>query len=367
MPIRPPGLSTRAISVSTAGLSVERLITQFEMTTSTESAGSGICSISALEEVDVRDAGLARVLPREREHLVGHVEAVGGAGRADPLGREDHVDAAARAEVEHGLALAQVGDRGRVAAAERREHRRVGQLAALLGVVQRLAELRRVALAVGAAGAAPAAAAVAPLGDRAGRLGVAAPHLLAQFISRRCHQQHTPFRSTTAASFSTASGLQREVGPLAALLALEQPGVDELLQVVRDGRLRQSERLDQVADADRLRAVGEHVHDPHPSRIAERLEHLRRRSRLIVRQDRSRQRPTTRNRLRVLYYDAIASHRHPSMYRRLSMEATAVGWRRLRRVGDVDPSTRPAGFYDDSSAEARMCADRWRPMMGYGV
>ena len=35
-PIRPPGLSTRAISVSTAGLSVERLITQFEMTTSTD-------------------------------------------------------------------------------------------------------------------------------------------------------------------------------------------------------------------------------------------------------------------------------------------------------------------------------------------
>ena len=44
-PTRPPGLSTRAISVSTAALSVERLITQFEMTTSTLSAGSGICSM----------------------------------------------------------------------------------------------------------------------------------------------------------------------------------------------------------------------------------------------------------------------------------------------------------------------------------
>ncbi len=42
----------------------------------------------------------------------------------------------------------QVGDRDRVAAAERGERRRLGQLAALLGVVQRLAELGRVALAV---------------------------------------------------------------------------------------------------------------------------------------------------------------------------------------------------------------------------
>ena len=46
IPIRPPGRRTRAISVSTAGLSVERLITQFEITTSIEPAGSGIASIS---------------------------------------------------------------------------------------------------------------------------------------------------------------------------------------------------------------------------------------------------------------------------------------------------------------------------------
>src|SRR5438874_1157340 len=44
MPIRPPGLRTREISVSTAGLSGDRLITQLEMTTSTESAGSGIAA-----------------------------------------------------------------------------------------------------------------------------------------------------------------------------------------------------------------------------------------------------------------------------------------------------------------------------------
>ena len=42
---RPPGRSTRAASRKTCGLSAERLITQFEMTTSTDSSGSGIRSI----------------------------------------------------------------------------------------------------------------------------------------------------------------------------------------------------------------------------------------------------------------------------------------------------------------------------------
>src|SRR5207302_6944813 len=43
---RPPGLSTRNASPSTRRLSAERLITQFEMTTSTEASGSGMFSIS---------------------------------------------------------------------------------------------------------------------------------------------------------------------------------------------------------------------------------------------------------------------------------------------------------------------------------
>ena len=42
---RPPGRSTRAASRKTAGLSAERLITQLEITTSTESSGSGTSSI----------------------------------------------------------------------------------------------------------------------------------------------------------------------------------------------------------------------------------------------------------------------------------------------------------------------------------
>jgi hypothetical protein len=43
---RPPGLSTRKASARTRGLSAERLITQLEMTTSTELPGSGMFSIS---------------------------------------------------------------------------------------------------------------------------------------------------------------------------------------------------------------------------------------------------------------------------------------------------------------------------------
>ena len=209
-PTRPPGFSTRAISVSTAALSTERLITQLEITTSTEFGGQRDLLDHALQEVHVRHARLARVLLREREHLVGHVEPVGSAGRPDALGREDHVDPAARAEVEHGLALVQLGDRGRVAAAERRQHRRIGELAALLGVVERLAELRRVALAVSAARTAAAAATAGALGDRARGLRVAAAHLFAQLIRSRRHQQHTPFRSATAASFRTASAFSEK-------------------------------------------------------------------------------------------------------------------------------------------------------------
>ena len=49
--IRPPGLSARNASRNTWSLCGERLITQFEITTSTESAGSGTCSITPLRKI----------------------------------------------------------------------------------------------------------------------------------------------------------------------------------------------------------------------------------------------------------------------------------------------------------------------------
>ena len=155
----------------------------------------------ALEEDRVAHARLRRVRPCQRQHLVGHVEPEREAGLADAPCREDHVDAAAGAEVEHGLPLVQVGDRGRVAAAERGERGRLGQLTALLRVVERLAE--EVALAA-AAGAAPAAAARALAQPRARtRRSGAAPPRAADPPS--CSSATHPFRSATAASVSTAS------------------------------------------------------------------------------------------------------------------------------------------------------------------
>src|SRR6266545_7201838 len=122
----------------------------------------------------VADTGIDGVLARKREHLVSHVEPEGDPGRADALRRQDHVDAT-RAEVEHRLALAQLRHGSRVAAAKAGERRRLGQLAALLRVVERLTEHARVAL-IGAARPAPATAlADLSFGDSAGRLGVAAP------------------------------------------------------------------------------------------------------------------------------------------------------------------------------------------------
>ena len=92
----------------------------------------------ALEELDVGRAGLGGVALGEGEHLVGHVEADRAARGPDPLRGQQHVDAPARTEVEHALALVELGDRDRVAAAERRQHRGVRQL----GPLKRGVELR---------------------------------------------------------------------------------------------------------------------------------------------------------------------------------------------------------------------------------
>ena len=92
------------------------------------------------------------------EHLVGHVDAVGESGRADPARRQQHVDAAARAQVEHPLARAQLGDRDRVPAAQAgRRPPRAGSSLLLVGAVQRRPE-RGVDLAAATATAASLAA-----------------------------------------------------------------------------------------------------------------------------------------------------------------------------------------------------------------
>ena len=98
---RPPAAALAPPRGRPAGLSPERLITQLEMIDVDRVVGQRDLLDRALEELDVLDPGLRWLCARELEHLVGHVEAVGLAGRADPAGREQNVDAAAGAEVEH--------------------------------------------------------------------------------------------------------------------------------------------------------------------------------------------------------------------------------------------------------------------------
>ena len=123
----------------TCPLSAERLITQLEITTSTEFGGQRQVLDVALEELGVGGPGLGGVVAGEFEHLVGHVEPDRAAGGTDAAGRDEHVGASTGAEVEHGLALVQVGDRGRHAAAQRRRDRAFGGALAGLGVVEHVA------------------------------------------------------------------------------------------------------------------------------------------------------------------------------------------------------------------------------------
>ena len=105
--------------LSTRLLSTERLITQFEITTSMELSGSGIFSISPFRNSTFSTPALLLVLPSQRQHLVSHVEAVDFTGRPHLLRREKYVNASARAEVKYYLARPQFSERGRISAAER--------------------------------------------------------------------------------------------------------------------------------------------------------------------------------------------------------------------------------------------------------
>ena len=83
--------------------------------------------------------------------------------------------------------------------------------------------------------------------------------------ARRARQARTRARPT-------ASGHQPVVDPRPALARdLDEPGLAQHFQVVRDRRLGQAERADEVADADLVRA-GQPVDDRHAARVGQRLE-----------------------------------------------------------------------------------------------
>ena len=133
--ICPPGRRTRAISANTRSFSGERLMTQLEMTQSTEESSTGSSSMmplrtSTLVKPDGGDVGLGA-----GDHLVGHVDADDAALRADEARGQQQVDAGAGAEVEDHLARAQARHGERVAAAERVDDGVVGEGGQFVGGV----------------------------------------------------------------------------------------------------------------------------------------------------------------------------------------------------------------------------------------
>ena len=93
-------------------------MTQLEMMTSTELSGSGIASISPFRNSTLSTPAFRWFSRASDQHLVGHVEAVRLPGGAHAPGRQQHVDAAAGAQVQHRLAGRELGQGCGVAAAE---------------------------------------------------------------------------------------------------------------------------------------------------------------------------------------------------------------------------------------------------------
>ena len=102
--------------------------------------GKGNLFHLALEEFNILHAGLAPVLARQGQHVVGHVEAVSFAGGANPLRRKQHIDPSARAKIEHGFARMKLGESGRISAAQRCPDRSFRQADHLRAVVQVLGD-----------------------------------------------------------------------------------------------------------------------------------------------------------------------------------------------------------------------------------
>ena len=150
----------------------------------------------ALEEVRRSSTPASRgVAPREREHLVGHVQAVGDPRRADapaPRGSRrsrrpsrDRAPSRPRAAPRPPSGCRNRATRAPPSPAARRAARR------------RTAPRRTCSAALAVVGAARAAAATAPvamLDDRARRLRIAPPHLLAKVVCRRAHHRHRSSR-----------------------------------------------------------------------------------------------------------------------------------------------------------------------------
>ena len=85
----------------------------------------------AVQELSVGYAGLRGVFPGEGDHVRGAVQAVDLPARDDTAGGQQHVDSAARTEIQHGIPGVHLGDSDGVAAAEAGPQGAAGQFAVL--------------------------------------------------------------------------------------------------------------------------------------------------------------------------------------------------------------------------------------------
>ena len=117
-------------------MSAERLITQFEMMTSTELSGSGMCSISPFRNSTLLSPAFCLFSIRQSEHLVRHVETVSLAGRPNPSSRKQNIDTAAGTQIEDNLSRIQFRQCGRIPAPQRSEHGLSRNLIGLRSVIK---------------------------------------------------------------------------------------------------------------------------------------------------------------------------------------------------------------------------------------
>src|SRR5512132_2512195 len=116
---------------------------------------------------------------------------------------------------------------------------------------------------------------------------------------------------------------QRVVGPGAALLAVQQPGLDELLEVVADGGLAQAQGPGELAHAHRLGTGGEPVEDLDPVGVGQGPEQPHGRLDLVVGEARRPQRSAAgrAGRRGVAVSACIARLPESSAYRLLALTA----------------------------------------------
>ena len=84
---RPPGLRTRKASRRTRDLSAERLMTQLEMTTSTDSFWQRNVLYLTLKKLNIVSPCLSLIFSCEGEHVIRHVETIGLTSRPHSLRR----------------------------------------------------------------------------------------------------------------------------------------------------------------------------------------------------------------------------------------------------------------------------------------